>query len=121
MGNAVGFTAAMASNFGFCLKNVLWQEQAALSTAASTLRGTELGYLLLKATFSGVLFHVYQIVSVLILGRASSVTHSVVNTLKRPMLILVSALFFRTEVAPKNAFGIVCALSGAYIYGAVKA
>lgn len=150
--NAVGFSAAMASNLAFCLKNVLSKrsfegealdernfislltigsfalglpialarEWPALCASVRMLPAPELMPFFLRAAVAGVLFHVYQIASILILSRASPVTHSVVNTMKRPVLILVAVLFFQTPVGIQNAFGVLCALSGAYLYGRVR-
>lgn len=142
--NYVGFLAAMGSNLGFCLKNVLSKKlQGAASvdelnlisllTLGSFVMGLPFAMwregptppfgdavLLVRGVSAGVLFHLYQIASVLILYRASPVTHSVVNIIKRPVLILVSIACFGTPVGWRNGFGLACALMGCYAYSIAK-
>jgi len=107
----------------FCigLPFAMWREWAILCGAVADFSSTELAALGSQALAAGVLFHFYQISSIVILSKASAVTHSVVNTMKRPVLILISAVFFHTEIRPWNGFGVLCAVLGAYLYGRVKA
>ncbi|CAE8610673.1 unnamed protein product [Polarella glacialis] len=64
----------------------------------------------------GVLVWVFNIASILILSRTSCVTHSLIRTLRRPMLVVGSILAFGTTVRPLNVVGIAVALLGAYVY-----
>lgn len=64
--------------------------------------------------FIGVLVWVFNMASIIILSRATPVTHSVIRSMRRPVLILSSILAFGTEVPWLNAAGILCALLGAW-------
>ncbi|CAK0795442.1 unnamed protein product [Prorocentrum cordatum] len=140
----VGFLAAMGSNLGFCLKNVLSKKLQAdarvdelnlisLLTLGSLFVGLPFAIwregmnppfgdavVLVRGVSAGVLFHLYQIASVLMLYRASPVTHSVINIVKRPVLIVVSIAWFGTPVGWSNGLGLGCALLGCYAYSFSK-
>ena len=55
-------------------------------------------------------------VSLSILSLLSPVSHSIVNSFKRIVVISLSVLYFRNPVSSLNAFGMVCALGGVFLY-----
>lgn len=65
--------------------------------------------------FIGIFVWVFNMVSIKILSRSTPVTHSVIRSMRRPVLILSSILAFGTEVPALNAAGILCALVGAWL------
>uniref|UniRef100_A0A7S3QP47 Sugar phosphate transporter domain-containing protein n=1 Tax=Dunaliella tertiolecta TaxID=3047 RepID=A0A7S3QP47_DUNTE len=69
---------------------------------------------------SGVLFHLYQQVSYMILQRVSPVTHSIGNCVKRVAVIVASVLVFRNPMPLQNALGTAIALLGVFAYSQVK-
>lgn len=63
----------------------------------------------------GVLVWVFNMASFAILSRVSPVTHSVIRSLRRPVLIMSSIAAFGTPVPSLNAIGLVLALLGAWL------
>lgn len=46
----------------------------------------------------------------------SPVSHSIVNSCKRIVVIALSVAYFRNPVSALNLFGMACAFSGVYLY-----
>lgn len=63
----------------------------------------------------GVLVWVFNMVSFTLLSRSTPITHSVIRSLRRPVLIMSSIAAFGTHVHPWNAVGILVALLGAWL------
>jgi solute carrier family 35 protein E1 len=69
------------------------------------------GWDVLKYTFlSGLSFYLYNEASFLTLDQVSPVTHSVSNTLKRVVIIVVSCIVFQTPVSSLGVVGSVIAV-----------
>mmetsp|Transcript_61035 Transcript_61035/g.176763 ORF Transcript_61035/g.176763 Transcript_61035/m.176763 type:complete len:397 (+) Transcript_61035:65-1255(+) len=64
----------------------------------------------------GVLYHLQSVVAYVVMSYLSPVTVSVVNTLKRALLIWISILVFHNKVTPFAGLGTVVCLSGALWY-----
>jgi len=69
---------------------------------------------------AGSLFHLYQMCSMMVLSRFPPVTHSVVNCMKRPMLVVASVVFFNTSIRWQNGLGIIFALLGVNMYSRIS-
>eukprot|EP00960_Hanusia_phi_P057320 763527-Hanusia_phi.AAC.5 len=69
---------------------------------------------------NGVTFYAYLQLSWLVLSRVAAVTHSVCNSLRRPVMCLFGWLQFGNEISPLNAVGIAMASLGTLIYSQVR-
>eukprot|EP00435_Cladocopium_sp_Y103_P023890 s2474_g5.t2 len=63
----------------------------------------------------------YQLSSFWVLSCVPPITHSVLNTLKRVVIIVVSIIVFRTPVTPQSAAGTAIAIGGVLLYSLTKA
>jgi len=88
--------------------------------AKITAMGLDPQFILTRALFAGVCFHMYQQVSYMILQKVSPVTHSIGNCVKRVVVIVSSVIVFATPVSMLNAVGTAIALSGVFMYSQVK-
>lgn len=89
--------------------------------AASIKAGTSAGSLFSMMALSGFHFFMYQMSSFWVLSCVPPITHSVLNTLKRVVIIVVSILVFRNPVTTKSAIGTVTAIGGVLLYSLTKA
>eukprot|EP00415_Alexandrium_ostenfeldii_P004240 UN4240 len=69
---------------------------------------------------SGFHFFMYQMSSFWVLSCVQPITHSVLNTLKRVVIIIVSILVFRNPVTAQSAAGTGIAIAGVLIYSLTK-
>uniref|UniRef100_A0A7S1T751 Sugar phosphate transporter domain-containing protein n=2 Tax=Compsopogon caeruleus TaxID=31354 RepID=A0A7S1T751_9RHOD len=76
--------------------------------------------LLLYILSSAIMYHLYNESSYMALGQVSPVTFSVGNTVKRVIIIVASILVFKTKFLPLNAFGMIIALLGTFLYSWTK-
>jgi drug/metabolite transporter (DMT)-like permease len=74
----------------------------------------------LTMLINGVTFWAYLQLSWLVLGRVSAVTHSVLNSLRRPVICTAGFLRFGGDPTALNITGIALASGGAVLYGQVK-
>jgi len=70
---------------------------------------------------SGFHFFMYQLSSFWVLSCVPPITHSVLNTLKRVVIIIVSIVVFRTPVTTQSALGTATAIGGVLLYSLTKA
>eukprot|EP00913_Durusdinium_trenchii_P019878 g18685.t1 len=98
---------------GFTSVPTAWK--AALAAGVSV---NSLWYMLLA---SGFHFFMYQLSSFWVLSCVPPITHSVLNTLKRVVIIVVSIIVFRTPVTPQSAAGTAIAIGGVLLYSLTKA
>lgn len=70
--------------------------------------------------YSGLSFYLYNEASFLALERLSPVTHSVANTLKRVVIIVASAIVFKTPINLLGAIGSAIAVLGTLLYSLAK-
>uniref|UniRef100_A0A7R9ZY69 Sugar phosphate transporter domain-containing protein n=1 Tax=Pyrodinium bahamense TaxID=73915 RepID=A0A7R9ZY69_9DINO len=140
----LGFWAAMASNISVSLRTVLSKKLIgnktvpdlmsfmavlhcgafvmSLLAAACAKRppvpDTFLGFSAKAASALaiGPLVWVFNTASILVLSWTSPVVHSMIRTLRRPVLVVASMVAFGTAVKPLNAGGIIMALVGAWLF-----
>lgn len=89
--------------------------------AASIEAGTSASKLFSMLALSGFHFFMYQMSSFWVLSCVPPITHSVLNTLKRVVIIVVSIIVFRNPVTTKSAIGTVTAIGGVLLYSLTKA
>jgi hypothetical protein len=56
----------------------------------------------------------------IVLGRVTAVTHSVCNSLRRPVMCVAGWLQFGNDISPLSAFGIALASFGSLLYSQVR-
>ena len=84
-------------------------------TLISTLTGSRLGI----ALVNGATFYAYLCLSWVCLGRMSAVSHSVANSLRRPVTVLAALAYAPVALSPTNVAGIVLACAAAAAYGLI--
>jgi hypothetical protein len=77
-------------------------------------------YLFWLIVVSGVMFYAYNQLSLLILAHTSAITHVVLLTVRRAMVICLSVAYFGNPMTFTNWLGIAVASMGAIVYGIVK-
>jgi len=85
------------------------------------LTKVSLGKLLYMSIMSGVTFFMYQMSSFWVLSCVQPITHSVLNTLKRIVIIVVSIVVFQNPVTRQGAIGTATAIGGVLLYSLTKA
>jgi len=88
---------------------------------AALATGTAPSKLWYRLVASGFYFFMYQLSSFWVLSCVPPITHSVLNTLKRVVIIVVSIIVFRTPVTPQSAAGTAIAIGGVLLYSLTKA
>mmetsp|Transcript_10115 Transcript_10115/g.30036 ORF Transcript_10115/g.30036 Transcript_10115/m.30036 type:complete len:441 (-) Transcript_10115:136-1458(-) len=89
--------------------------------AAAVKSGVPAGKLAYMMAASGFHFFMYQLSSFWVLSCVPPITHSVLNTLKRVVIIVVSIFVFRTPVTTQSAIGTATAIGGVLLYSLTKA
>lgn len=113
------FSIITAMSFFVLLPFTLLVEGFKLTPASFASVG-DFNVTLMRLAIAAGCFHAYQLVSYIILGQVSPVTHSVGNCVKRVVVIVSSVIFFQTPVSPVNAAGTAIALAGVFAYSQVK-
>ena len=65
----------------------------------------------------GASFYAYLCLSWVCLGRMSAVSHSVANSLRRPVTVVAALVVAPAALSPLNLVGIVLACVGGLVYG----
>jgi len=69
---------------------------------------------------SGVCYYLYNELAFLALGKLDAVSHAVVNTMKRVVIVAVAIVVFRTPVSTLGIIGSAVAVAGTYLYSVAK-
>ena len=56
----------------------------------------------------------------IVLNNINPISHSIINTLKRVILLLTCVFFFNTPLTRNGIFGSLIAISGSYMYSRAK-
>ena len=95
-----------------------WSVSRAWQVAvASGVPARELAVRLLT---SGFHYFMFQVSSFWVLSCVEPITHSVLNTLKRVVVIVVSIAVFHNPVTQQGMFGTMTAISGVLLYSLLK-
>merc|ERR1712151_419690 len=89
--------------------------------AASIKSGVSAGTLSYLMIMSGFHFFMYQLSSFWVLSCVQPITHSVLNTLKRVVIVLTSVIIFQNPVTTQSAIGTATAIGGVLLYSLTKA
>jgi len=84
---------------------------------ASGVPASKLAYMI---GASGFHFFMYQLSSFWVLSLVQPITHSVLNTLKRVVIIIASVFVFRNPVTAQSAAGTAIAIGGVLLYSLTK-
>merc|ERR1712232_432785 len=87
---------------------------------ASIAKGVPASKLMYMMAASGFHFFMYQLSSFWVLSQVPPITHSVLNTLKRVVIIVVSIVVFRTPVTRMSLIGTGTAIGGVLLYSLTK-
>jgi len=109
---AVLFPIALVLPGGLLSIPAAWQGAIAKGVLAD-----KLAYMM--AT-SGFYFFMYQLSSFWVLSQVPPITHSVLNTLKRVVIIVVSIVVFGTPVTTMGSIGTATAIGGVMLYTVTK-
>lgn len=74
----------------------------------------------LSAMSSGVFYYVYNEVAFVTLNKVNAVTHSIANTFKRIILIIVTAIIFSEVFTAQKIIGSIVAIVGVFLYSLAK-
>ena len=107
--------------FQLCVLGALLQTMAllvtsgpgSLATLAAALGGPHLG----TALINGTTFYAYLCLSWVCLGRMSAESHSVANSLRRPVTVIAALAYAPVKLSSTNLAGIVLACAAAATYG----
>eukprot|EP00931_Biecheleriopsis_adriatica_P051734 TRINITY_DN30038_c0_g1_i1.p1 TRINITY_DN30038_c0_g1~~TRINITY_DN30038_c0_g1_i1.p1 ORF type:complete len:767 (+),score=66.24 TRINITY_DN30038_c0_g1_i1:82-2382(+) len=106
------------SPIGICAPGgLLVLKDAWKSTTAKHISSNTLLFDILQ---SGILFFMYQVSSFWVLALVEPITHSVLNSLKRVVVISAAVLFLQAGVTAKGTFGIAMALVSVLVYTFTK-
>merc|ERR1719215_435678 len=75
---------------------------------------------LLHMLGSGLFYYLYDELALLALGRLDPVSHAVVNTMKRVVIVAVAIAVFQTPVTALGAAGSAIAVAGTLMYSLAK-
>jgi len=87
------------------------------SALAQGVPASRLLYMIIVSAFY---FFMYQLSSFWVLSQVPPITHSVLNTLKRCVIIIVSIFVFQTPVSSRSALGTAMAVGGVLLYSFSK-
>ena len=74
-----------------------------------------------KKTFeTGMYFYLYNEAAMIVLNHINPVSHAIINTLKRVVLLLTCVLFFNTPITKNGIIGSSVAIFGSYLYAKAK-
>jgi len=83
-------------------------------------RNVPMAELVYRMAASGFHFYMYQLTSFWALSQASPMTYSVLNTLKRIVIIIASVVVLRNPLSMGTAVGAVVAIAGGFLYSVAK-
>eukprot|EP00386_Alphamonas_edax_P003889 GDKI01011856.1.p1 GENE.GDKI01011856.1~~GDKI01011856.1.p1 ORF type:complete len:365 (-),score=91.22 GDKI01011856.1:600-1694(-) len=89
----------------------LWDEATRTHTPLDIMHTT---------LMSGVAYYVYNEISYIALSRVNQVTHAVVNTVKRAVVVVVTIWFFDIPTTAGGAFGSTVAILGTCVYSLAR-
>eukprot|EP00282_Hemiselmis_andersenii_P042711 CAMPEP_0172057342 /NCGR_PEP_ID=MMETSP1043-20130122/6278_1 /TAXON_ID=464988 /ORGANISM="Hemiselmis andersenii, Strain CCMP441" /LENGTH=447 /DNA_ID=CAMNT_0012716831 /DNA_START=229 /DNA_END=1573 /DNA_ORIENTATION=- len=121
MGAANQYGCANILSVLFCIPVVLGLEapkwKASWDRATSKASEKDI---LTNTFLSGFAFYLYNEVSFMALAKVSPITHSVANTLKRVVIIVVSCVVFNTKMTTEGIVGSAIAILGTLLYSLAK-
>jgi len=145
--NYDGFLFALSTNLSECLQNVLSKKILSFQNVNynpgeiqyhtgiasivaqiptlflfATSKGIEdmTGQMAIIYLFNGICFHFQTISGIALMEAISPVTHSVVNTLKRAVLIWVSVIIFKNPITLFSGIGTIIVFMGVLFYNAAR-
>lgn len=108
---ALLFTLPLVALFDFKDFVPVYNEVMKLGNGADALK---------YSIYSGLAFYIYNEASFQALEKLSPVTHSVANTLKRVVIIVASAIVFKTPITLLGGIGSGIAVLGTLLYSLAK-
>lgn len=69
---------------------------------------------------TGMYFYLYNEAAMVVLNNIDPVSHAIINTIKRIILLIVCVLFFNTPLTKNGIIGSCIAIFGSYLYAKAK-
>lgn len=69
---------------------------------------------------NGICYYTYLQFSWVVLMKVKVVTHAVGNSMRRPVVLVCSVIYFKNEITLINAAGILCAFVGVVFYTSIN-
>lgn len=69
---------------------------------------------------AGAYFYIYNEVAMTLLNKINPVSHSIINTLKRVIILITCCIFFNTDISINGIIGSTIAIIGSFIYSKIK-
>ena len=74
-------------------------------------------FTIVKTSFeAGLYFYLYNEAAMMVLNQINPVSHAIINTLKRVVLLMVCIIFFNTPLTRNGIIGSIIAICGSYLY-----
>ncbi|GAI95856.1 unnamed protein product [marine sediment metagenome] len=109
-------------NIGF--PGEIHAESALLSTRVIDIiryNGVNIRKEIIKTSFeTGLYFYLYNEAAMIVLNKINPVTHAIVNTLKRIIILITCVIFFKTPLTKNGVIGSSIAIIGSYLYSKTK-
>jgi len=99
--------------FGLCCVAYFLDQKFSSSSISDVITNVSSMSMLL---INGVCFFLYLQLSVVVLSQVSAITHGVMNSMRRPVTIAASALWFHRDLSNPNKIGICLACLGSMFY-----
>ena len=78
-------------------------------------------YIILKKSMeTGFYFYFYNEAAMILLKNINPVSHAIINTIKRIILLIFCVIFFNTKLTINGVIGSTIAISGSYLYSKTK-
>ncbi|CDR98031.1 triose or hexose phosphate/phosphate translocator, putative [Babesia bigemina] len=110
--------AVLCLPVALAIESPKWRQVWAESTASMT--GGEKAFVVVRFVACGFLYYVYNDCAFYCLGLMNQVTHSVLNTMKRIAVIVVSIIIFKNDVEVLGYVGMGTAIVGGLLYSLAK-
>ena len=62
----------------------------------------------------------YNEAAMIVLNKINPVSHAIINTLKRVVILIACCIFFNTKMSKNSILGSVIAITGSYLYAKTK-
>ena len=75
---------------------------------------------LITSLNAGFYFYMYNEAAMIVLNKINPVSHAIINTLKRVIILITCCIFFNTKMSKNSVLGSIIAIIGSYLYAKTK-
>ncbi|VDK17404.1 unnamed protein product [Anisakis simplex] len=112
--NFAGLISAIMSTFTYALLNVFVKRQTKASIQVPDV------WFIVYLTISGLMSFCQNLCAFTLIHRLTALSYAVTNTTKRITVISVSLIMLRNPITISNAFGMLLAILGVFLYNQAK-